>query len=105
MPVLDHHAFVFTDDGHPGPRARTLKEFMGLLASLPKRQIEGHLRRHDISRWMTDVFRDAPLAAHVRTLEDRVAGAEDARDIAADIGQAIRARYDVAEAPEEREAT
>jgi hydroxymethylpyrimidine pyrophosphatase-like HAD family hydrolase len=95
MPVLDGQAFVFTDAGRAGPRARTLKELMGLLAALPAPQIQAHLARHDFSQWLDKVFRDHGLGAHVRTLETR-AGAEDARDTAADIAQAIRARYETA---------
>ncbi len=95
MPVLEAQSFVFSDDGKAGPRARTLKEFMGLLAALPSARIQSHLERHDFSRWLADVFRDSPLASHLRTIEARV-GTEDARDVAADIAQAIRARYETA---------
>jgi hypothetical protein len=95
MPVLDAQAFVFTDNGRSGPRAHTLKEFMGLLAALPPERIHAHLRRHDFSRWLAGVFRDHPLAAHVRDLEARES-VEDAKDVAADIAQAIRARYETA---------
>jgi hydroxymethylpyrimidine pyrophosphatase-like HAD family hydrolase len=95
MPVLGSQAFVFTDNGRPGPRAQTLKEFMGLLAALPPERLQGHLQRHDFSRWLADVFRDNPLAGHVRDLEGRVS-TEDTREIAADIAQSIRARYEVA---------
>jgi hypothetical protein len=95
MPVLDDQAFVFTDNGRPGPRVHTLKEFMGLLASFPPERIHAHLQRHDFSRWLADVFRDNPLARHVRVLEGRVT-TEDAKDIAADIAQSIRARYQTA---------
>ena len=94
MPVIDAQTFVFTDDGRAGPRARTLKEFMGLLAVLPSAPIEAHLTRHDFSRWIDDVFRDHPLGVHIRALEGRVGG-EEPPDIAADIAQAIRARYAV----------
>jgi hypothetical protein len=100
MPVLENQAFVFTDKGRPGPRARTLKEFIGLLAALPAERIQGHLRQHDFSRWLADVFRDNALAGHIRMLEGRQES-EDARDIAADVAQAIRARY---ETVAEREA-
>jgi hydroxymethylpyrimidine pyrophosphatase-like HAD family hydrolase len=93
MPVGDAQAFVFTDDGRVGPRARTLRAFMGLLAALNSRHIEGHLRRHDFSRWINDVFRDRPLASHIRRVEGEV-GEEDPRLIADAISQAIRARYD-----------
>jgi len=94
MPVLDHQAFVFTDNGHRGARAHTLKEFMGLLSALPPERIQSHLLRHDFSRWLADVFRDHPLAGHVRDLERRAAS-EDARVLAADIAQSIRARYEI----------
>jgi hydroxymethylpyrimidine pyrophosphatase-like HAD family hydrolase len=95
MPVLDSQAFVFTDNGYPGPRARTLKQLIGLLAALPGERMEGHLRRHDFSRWLDDVFRDNPLGSYVNTIEGRV-DTEDAHDVAADIAQAIRARYETA---------
>ncbi len=95
MPVLDAQAFVFTDSGRHGPRAHRLKEFVRLLAALQPERIHAHLLRHDFSRWLADVFRDHPLAVHVRDLEGRVA-TEDAKDIAADIAQSIRARYETA---------
>ena len=72
MPVLENQAFVFTDSGRPGPRARTLKEFIGLLAALPAGRIHGHLKQHDFSRWLGDVFRDNSLAGHVHRLEGRL---------------------------------
>jgi hypothetical protein len=93
MPVDEGQAFVFTANGAPAARARTLKEFVGLLAALPPRVLEGHLRRRDFSRWIGDVFRDGPLAARVRTLETSVS-TELPTDIAAEVDQAIRARYE-----------
>jgi hydroxymethylpyrimidine pyrophosphatase-like HAD family hydrolase len=95
MPVAEAQAFVFSADGRPGPRARTMKAFAGLLVTLPNVPIEGHLRRHDFSRWIDDVFRDRPLAAHLRGIESRVQ-VDEAHDIAEDIAQAIRARYETA---------
>jgi hydroxymethylpyrimidine pyrophosphatase-like HAD family hydrolase len=95
MPVFDHQAFVFTDSDRHGPSAHTLKEFMGLLAALPSERIQAHLQRHDFSRWLADVFRDHPLAARVRDIEKR-STIEDAKDLAADIAQSIRARYETA---------
>jgi hydroxymethylpyrimidine pyrophosphatase-like HAD family hydrolase len=95
MPVLDEQAFVFTDNGRQGPRAHTLKEFVGLLSAFPVERIRSHLARHDFSRWLADVFRDHPLARHVRELERRAA-TEDAKMLAADIAQSIRARYETA---------
>jgi hydroxymethylpyrimidine pyrophosphatase-like HAD family hydrolase len=93
MPVLEAQAFVFTGNGRPGARARTLKEFTGLLTALPPDRLASHLRRHDFSRWIEDVFRDRALAAHLRVVEARVIE-DDARDVADAVSQAIRARYE-----------
>jgi hydroxymethylpyrimidine pyrophosphatase-like HAD family hydrolase len=93
MPVSDTQAFVFSVSGRPTSRARTLKEFVGLIAALPEAVLQGHLQRHDFSRWIADVFRDAALAARIRGFESRVDG-EGAGDVAGTIGQAIRARYE-----------
>lgn len=93
MPVLEGQAFLFDANGRSGPRARTLKTFTGLLVTLPDDQIEGHVRRHDFSRWIDDVFRDRPLATHLRGIEGRLQ-TDEAHEIAEAIAQAIRARYE-----------
>jgi hydroxymethylpyrimidine pyrophosphatase-like HAD family hydrolase len=95
MPVLDAQAFVFTSDGRSGARARTLKEFTGLLVALPAERLVGHLQRRDFSRWIEDVFRDRPLAAHLRTIEAAVES-DNPRAVADAVAQAIRARYETA---------
>jgi len=95
MPVAPSQAFVFTRDAKPAARARTLKEFIGLLAALPDDVLLPHLRRHDFSRWIADVFRDRPLAAHLRGVENRVEQ-DDLPQVTEAIGQAIRARYETA---------
>jgi len=95
MPVLESQAFIFTGDGRSGGRARTLKEFIGLLVALPADRLTGHLRRHDFSRWIEDVFRDRSLGAHLRKVENGVE-TDDPRDVADDVAQAIRARYETA---------
>jgi hydroxymethylpyrimidine pyrophosphatase-like HAD family hydrolase len=95
MPVTEGQAFVFGANGRPGSHARTLKTFIGLLAMLPNDELEGHLRRHDFSRWMEGVFRDRPLAAHLRGIETRIA-TDEPHEVADDIAQAIRARYETA---------
>ncbi len=95
MPVSEGQAFVFAADGRPGPRARTLKAFNGFLVTIPGPRVEGHLRRHDFSRWINDVFRDHRLAAHIRGIEARV-DADGAGEIAEAIAQSIRARYETA---------
>lgn len=92
MPVLDTEAFVFTDDGRPSARAHTLKELIGLLAATPADRLSGHLRRHDFSAWIEGVFRDRPLAKHLRGVEQRIDN-DGPRDVADAVAQAIRARY------------
>jgi hypothetical protein len=95
MPVLGSQAFVFTGDGHLSARARSLKEFNGLLLTLPGDRLQGHLRRHDFSRWIADVFRDPSLASRIHAAEARIES-DDAREIAEAIAQAIHARYEIA---------
>jgi hydroxymethylpyrimidine pyrophosphatase-like HAD family hydrolase len=96
MPVSDAQAFVFWVGNVPGPRARTLKSFTGLLRVLPNEAIGGHMRRHDFSRWINDVFRDGGLATRVHGLESH-ASATPPRAVAESIAQAVRARYETAE--------
>jgi hypothetical protein len=93
MPVAESQAFVFTTDGRPAARARTLREFVGLLIAVPAERVSEHLRHHDFSRWLEGVFRDRSLAAHIHRLEGNVTR-DAARDIADAIAQAIRARYE-----------
>ena len=96
MPVSPAQAFVFTRDGKAAARARTLKEFIGLLAVLPDDLLSTHLRRHDFSRWVGDVFRDRALAAHLHAVEGQVE-CDAVREVTDLVGQAIRARYETAE--------
>ena len=93
MPVPDEQAFVFRSAGRVAARTHTLKEFMGMLAALPADQLQGHLLRHDFSRWLSDVFRDHGLAGRIHVLEAAVTD-QSPRDIADQVAQAIRARYD-----------
>jgi hydroxymethylpyrimidine pyrophosphatase-like HAD family hydrolase len=94
MPIAEPQAFVFNSDGRPGPRARTLKDFVELLGRLPDLELLPYLRRHDFSRWLEHVFRDCPLATHVKAIENRVA-TDPPRDLVNDIVQAVRARYEM----------
>jgi hypothetical protein len=93
VPAPDAQAFVFTNNGRPGARAHTLKQFTGLLATLPADQLAGHLRRHDFSKWIAGVFRDPVLAHDILTVERRT-DVEDPREVADAVGRAIRARYE-----------
>ena len=94
MPIAEPQAFVFTHDGRPGPRARSLKEFVDQLAHVADTDLAPYLQRHDFSRWLEHVFRDCPLATHVKAIENRAA-TDRARDLVNDISQAVRARYEM----------
>ena len=72
LPLPDDKAFVFVQNGsRTGRRARTLKEFAAIVAMASPAMLDGHLRRHDFSSWIAGVFRDNPLAAQVKQLEDQ----------------------------------
>jgi hypothetical protein len=48
-----------------------LKEFAAIVAKASPSILEGHLRNHDFSRWISDVFKDNPLAAQLKDLEEQ----------------------------------
>lgn len=90
LPVPEGRAFVFWRDGVlTGKRARTLREFVAVAEQSEATALNGHLRRHDISRWIAEVFGDYPLAKTVRQIEDN--GQPCALP---DIVQGIRNRYE-----------
>jgi hypothetical protein len=93
VPVAEAQAFVFGAGPGAGPRVRTFKDLVALLASESASRLRGHCERHDFSRWVRDVFRDGMLAARLNEIEARVR-LEDPRTVAEAIGQAIRARYE-----------
>jgi hydroxymethylpyrimidine pyrophosphatase-like HAD family hydrolase len=95
MQIAERHAFVFMADGKPASRARTLREFVDQVGRLPDDDLASHLQRHDFSRWLEQVFRDCPLATHVKAIEGRVS-TDRAHDVVNDITQAVRARYEMA---------
>ncbi|MFZ0859283.1 MAG: HAD hydrolase family protein, partial [Candidatus Sulfotelmatobacter sp.] len=85
--------FVFTDHGKAvGPAARSLKQFLALLASTPVASVGEHARRGDFSRWIANVFHDNRLASDVRKLEQRyrLGHLEDVRE---SMSQLIQERY------------
>ena len=97
VPVADSRAFVFSNDGGAGVRARTLREFVGAIGTLDPRSLAGHLRRGDFSRWVADVFGDHALASTLAIHEQRSLGGT--ADFLPDILNAIRERYDLSSSP------
>jgi hypothetical protein len=94
VPVAEHRGFTFAGNGQPSRRARTLRQFVGILERAPVTVLDGYLRRGDFSRWIGDVFGDYPLAAELRALEERHRAAVSV-DTMPEIVAAIRARYDL----------
>jgi hydroxymethylpyrimidine pyrophosphatase-like HAD family hydrolase len=104
VPVSEHHAFVFAVGGDgPDRRARTLRDLVMELDTLPAGTLDGHLRRHDFSRWIREVFGDYALADDLERQEDRyVAGVHI--DVVSEIATAVRARYDLTSESDETNA-
>jgi len=90
VPVSDSRAFVFGSLR----RARTLREFTDAVGR--SGSLDGYLRRHDFSRWISDVFGDYALADDLRRIEERYRIGWDF-DVAAELVNAIRSRYDLAD--------
>jgi hydroxymethylpyrimidine pyrophosphatase-like HAD family hydrolase len=93
MPVGEAQAFVFAGGGAVGPRVRSFKDMVALLATESATRLRGHCERHDFSRWVRDVFRDGLLAARLHDIEGRIRD-QDPRGVADALAQAIRARYE-----------
>jgi hydroxymethylpyrimidine pyrophosphatase-like HAD family hydrolase len=94
VPVPAHLAFYFPGIGGAGGRhAQTLTEFVALVVQAPREALDAHLRHHDFSRWIGDVYGDHTLAAEIHRLEDAY---EQGRrhDINDALVQIIRDRYE-----------
>jgi hypothetical protein len=93
--VGEGQGFVFTCDAKPvGSPARSLREFVSAVTSLPPEVLGGHANRGDFSRWMFDVFRDHPLSSRVHKVEEQYRLGH-IRDLAHPLAALIRERYDL----------
>lgn len=92
--LLVEQGFWFTEDGKlaAGP-ARTLKEFVALLAEAPYSVVSGHARRGDFSRWIAGVFHDHALASDIRKVEQRFRIGH-IHDLAEQVARMIQDRYE-----------
>lgn len=91
--VASGHEFVFTENGAMiGLPARSLKQFVTLLASKSHACLDGHTRRGDFSRWIAGTFHDHHLASDVRKVEQRyrLGHLDDVRE---SLSQLIQERY------------
>lgn len=92
MPVARAQEFVFNDAAPPS-RAASFQDLVALLAGQPGARLRGYLERHDISRWVRDVFKDGLLASRLYEIEGRIR-TEDPGGVGEALAQAIRARYE-----------
>ena len=97
LPVPRAQQFIFSRA--PGlPAAASLAGLAAMLEQLPATALDHHLRHHDFSRWLADVFRDEALAHAVRDVEHAWRSGR-AADAAGAIVGAIRERYDLKGSP------
>jgi hypothetical protein len=95
MPVAAGSVFVFTDKGRPlGQSASTLRELAERVKRLASPVVEGHLRRHDFSKWIANLFGDIELADTVRALESRHRGNRTVENFGNELAAAIDERYE-----------
>jgi hypothetical protein len=93
--VGEGQGFVFTSNGRAVETpARTLREFVSALTSLPAEVLDGHARRGDLSRWILDVFRDPPLSSRVHKLDEQQRLGH-IHDLGHALATLIRERYDL----------
>jgi len=95
LQLIEGQGFVFTDNGKAvGTPARTLKEFVASLKTLPLSVLEEHARRGDFSQWIGEVFHDHLLASGVRKVEQRYRLGHT-RDLYNALAESIQERYEL----------
>jgi hypothetical protein len=91
VPLPIETEFVFTHHGVPtGQRAKSLAEFISMVSNCSTAVLKDHMRRHDFSNWIGEIFRDNYLASQVRQLEmkrDLIHGLEIRQSLARLIGE------------------
>jgi hypothetical protein len=66
------------------------------LEHTPSNLLAGYIVRGDFSRWIGDVFGDRALASELRALEQQYRGGSREETVA-EMANAVRGRYDLAE--------
>lgn len=94
IPVAEESAFRFTDDGRPlDETAATLRELSESVSRVSTRVVEAHLRRHDFSNWIANLFGDHELADAVRKLESEHRTTGTPEDFSEELSATIEQRY------------
>lgn len=93
IPIPESRGFVFAQsDGTDRERVRTLQDFAATVERRGLSTLDGHLRRGDFSKWVTDVFGDHPLGKAIQGIEEDYRRGRR-QNVRTDIGALIRARY------------
>jgi hypothetical protein len=69
-----------------------MRELAALVQTLDGVVLREHLQRGDVSRWISDVYRDETLAHRTRVLE-RLSGYEALSDLRRAIARLVEERY------------
>jgi hydroxymethylpyrimidine pyrophosphatase-like HAD family hydrolase len=96
VPVSSDRAFVFTANGQRAHRIQTLRQFVSHLENTSPTFLAGYMMRGDFSRWIGDVFGDRALAGELRALEQEYRAGSRVETVA-EMANAVRGRYDLAE--------
>jgi hydroxymethylpyrimidine pyrophosphatase-like HAD family hydrolase len=96
VPVTEPKAFVFRSGPAEPVRARTLREFVAAIETLPRADTAAYVQRGDFSRWIGEVFGDRALADDLRKHEERFRNGDDP-DVIPEVADAVRGRYDLSD--------
>ena len=93
--VSEKQGFVFTSNGNAVQApARSLREFVSAVTTLPPQVLDGHAQRGDFSRWILDVFRDHTLSSRIRKVEEQYRLGH-IRNLGHPLATLVRERYDL----------
>ncbi|HNP52080.1 MAG TPA: DUF87 domain-containing protein [Nitrosomonas nitrosa] len=94
IPVAAESEFVFTDNGRSLEESSgTLRELIESVERVSTHVVEAHLRRHDFSSWIANLFSDHELANTVRKLESHHNSSGSSENFGDELRAAIEQKY------------
>ncbi len=94
-PVSADKTFVFSENGMPtGRTATTLSALIEELGDSSPSVVQGHLHRHDFSRWIGHVFGDYDLAGMIRSLESKRKSNDSPQAFRDELAAVVEDRYE-----------
>jgi hypothetical protein len=93
--VAKAQEFVFTSNGQAvGDSAKTLRELAATAKRVPPSVVANHSRKHDFSRWISDLFCDHELANEVRRLENSLNIDKNVARFVSSLAESVERRYE-----------